>query len=212
MNKKVLTVLTAVILTAGYAQAQLTFGARAGLNLTNIYGDGAKMGDLSSKMKPGLQLGVVAEYALGDAFAIQPGILFSQQGFTFKEDDAYDKTTLNYIQIPINAQYKIDLGFAGLLLQAGPYAGIGLGGKNKWDYDGDKGDAKIKFGDAPKDKETEDSYLSNRMDFGLGLGAGLQFGNIQAGLGYKFGFTELSEKSKTKNNGLALTVTHLFGK
>ncbi|MDR1864638.1 MAG: PorT family protein [Bacteroidales bacterium] len=223
MFKKVVTVAVAAVLTAGYAQAQFKFGARAGFNLTNVsekYADGEKpSGDDKSSFKPGFQIGVVGEYALSDAFAIQPGIVFATQGATYKwGEKAKTVIALNYLQVPINAQYKLDLGGAKLLLQAGPYLGFALSGKYKnWDDEGKKVEpeddelAKIKIG-SNKDEDDMKAF-----DFGLGLGAGVQFGNIQAGVGYNLGLVntafreEGDTKSFSKNNGLAITLTYLFG-
>jgi len=201
MNKKFCIVLLAAVLTASYAQAQFTFGARAGLNLTNFYGDE----EGNSKMKPGFQIGVVCDYTLSDNFSIQPVLLFATQGA--KWPDWKEKINLNYLQIPINAQYKLDLGGMKLLLQAGPYFGYAISGKYKWEEDGEKGEEKIELGG---DKE---KHNMKALDLGLGFGAGLQFGNIQAGLGYNLGLVNINHYDlyKTKNNGLVLTVTYLFG-
>jgi len=53
----------------------------------------------------------------------------------------------------------------------------------------------------------------NRLDFGVGFGAGVQFGRIQVGASYNLGLANLSneEKTTTRNNGLAFTVAYLFG-
>lgn len=54
----------------------------------------------------------------------------------------------------------------------------------------------------------------NRFDFGLGFGAGVQFEDIQVGLGYNLGLANLSNADKitTRNNGLTFTLTYLFGR
>jgi hypothetical protein len=172
------------------------------LNLTSVGGDAE-----DAKMKPGFQLGVVADYALSDAFSIQPGLLIATQGYKVKNDGYKSTTNVNYLQVPINAQYKLDLGGMKLLLQAGPYLGIALSGKTKSKYDGESESESIKFGSGDEDQ-------MKRGDFGLGFGAGLQFGNIQAGLGYNIGLANIADSDdvKVKNNGLAITVTYLFGK
>ena len=214
MNKKIFLVLLTAVLTASYAQAQLTFGARAGLNFTNVK---MKMGGISASpdMKVGIQLGVVGEYGLSEAFFIQPGIVFAQQGYKVDMFGESATFNLNYIQIPVNAQYKVDLSGMKLLLQAGPYLGYAVNGKVKAKVDGKKESEKIEFGDGGM----------KRFDFGLGIGAGLQFGNIQAGVGYNIGLANIastdefyddddfySVKTKTHNNGIVLTVTYFFGK
>ena len=91
------------------------------------------------------------------------------------------------------------------MLQAGPYVGIALSGNTKAKADGKKATEKIEFGSG--------SGEMSRLDFGLGFGAGLQFGNFQVGVGYNLGLANLSNENKitTRNNGLALTVTYLLG-
>jgi len=217
MYKKISLILLAVIFTASYAQAQFTFGARAGFNLTNMSAkyDGKKSDDYNPKFKPGFQIGVVGEYAFSDVFAIQPGILFATQGVRFKESedgvDFKNSTNLNYLQIPINAMYKLDLSSVKLLFQAGPYVGYAISGKEKWSMEGngidESGDDKIEFG--------SDNDKTKALDFGIGLGVGLQFaGNFQAGVGYNLGLMNLSnvDKYTSKNSGIAVTLTYMFGK
>jgi len=217
--------LLAVVLTTSYVSAQFTFGPRAGFNLTKMvqeFDDGQTLDNrFSSKFKSGFQIGVVADYALHTGFSIQSGLLFAQQG---SKNDRRNKTilNLNYLQIPINAQFKFPLGGIDLLVQTGPYFGYGINGKYKfWDENGkrrsnedlkkDGFDPKVSFGN-----EREKNDLK-RFDFGIGFGAGLQFGNIQAGLGYNMGVKNLAIQYKhgpnmlLKSNGFALTMTYLFG-
>ena len=212
MFKKVFLVVSIAIFSVAFVQAQFTFGARAGFNFTNIYGD-----DEEGDFKPGFQLGVVGEIGITDAFSIQPGLLFSQQGSKGSETlygVKLDVTmNLNYIQMPVNAQYKLDLGSMKLLFYGGPYLGYGIGGKLK--IKAKEGttkvsdSVKIKFGDG---NDEDIMYIDNALDFGMGFGAGLQFGNFQTALGFNVGLASMFEDFSSKNNGLALTVTYLFGK
>jgi hypothetical protein len=190
MDKKSCTVLLAVILTVSYAQAQLYFGARAGLNLTNIDNE-----LVDNKHKPSFQIGLVGEKVLGERFAGQLGILFYTQGC--KNEQFNSTTNLNYIQLRLNPTYKARIGGMRLLLFVSTYCGYAIGGKIN--------DQKIKFGG---------NNLWKAFDFGGGLGTGLQFDNIQVAFEYSRGFTNLFniKDVSVKNNGLALTVTYLFGK
>jgi opacity protein-like surface antigen len=204
--KKFFLLVVVAVMTASFAQAQVKFGARAGFNLTNVtekYDGKAVDSDEKGSFKPGFQIGVVADIALADALSLQPGLLFATQGCTYKGEDGDEdlKINLNYIQIPINVQYKLDLGGNSLLLQAGPYLGYAIGGK--WKAGSESED--VKFGS--KDEEIK------AFDFGIGLGVGMQFSNLQVGLGYNLGLANLNnaEKMTSKNNGLAVTVTFLFG-
>ena len=220
MNKKIFSVILAAVLTASYAQAQFTFGARAGLNVTNIshtINGKTTSGEDNRKFKPGFQIGVVGEYAIIENLVIQPGLLLSTQGGIYKYSGAgreYKETiSLSYLQIPVNAQYKIDVGSMSLLFQAGPYFGFAVSGKSKekikQDGKTEKTTESIKFGTGKEDDGIK------RGDFGLGFGTGLQFDNIQVGLGYNFGLAnivDLGNKVVMRNHGLALTATYFFGK
>jgi len=225
MNKKFFTVLLAVVLTsASNAQAQFNFGLRAGFNLSRLSEKFEYQTNNFNKFKPGYQIGVVSEYAISGTFAIQPGILFVTQGGRYKnyffrtthpEWQTWDAIRLiNYLQIPINILYKLDLGGAKLILQTGFYHAFAISGKiyGKNDPMGlDDSEMKIKFG-----YNVEDGGI-RPIDFGLGLGAGMQFSHTQVGLSYNFGLTNLSTQQKSmkhsfKNDVLTVTVTYLFGK
>jgi hypothetical protein len=200
--KKVLVVIAVAILTVGAAQAQFKFGVRAGLNLTNQKLSSSGI-SISPDSKAGFQIGVVGDLSVSDALAIQPGIVFATLGCKLGDT----KTSLNYIQVPINVQYKFDLGSVQLFPQAGPYLGFAIGGKYK--EDGESMDLKI------GNDELEDDYKA--FDFGLGIGAGIQFAkSFQAVVGYNFGLINIDPAGgsdyKVKNNGLAITLTYLFGK
>ena len=207
MIKKIfLTVLLTVVLTA-VMQAQLKVGARAGFNMTNVWGDFE-----DTKMKAGFQVGMVADYAFSDAISIQPGLLFTTLGYkidsSLLEETSKSTTSFNfnYIQIPINLHYKLDMGNMKLLLQVGTYLGYGISGKENSKHNGEKFGGKIEFGSG-------DDKL-NAFDFGFGAGAGIQFSAMQAVLGYNMGFANLTNSNdmQMKNNGLSLTLTYLFGK
>lgn len=131
MNKKIYAIILAVIFTAS-AQAQFSFGVRGGFNLTNMNESGGGISP-DTKMKSGFQVGVVGDYAVSESFSIQPGLLFTTQGCSWDLEMFGTKVetsiNLNYLQVPVNAQYKLDLGNAKLFLQAGPYVGCALSGK-----------------------------------------------------------------------------------
>jgi len=235
MNKKYFSILLVAVLTVGYAQAQLTFGARAGL----YYVTGVDKYDGHKQVTnyfiiPGFQLGVIAETKINEVFAIQPGLLFGQirakekfsqgrnDGKTF---DCYNKRNINFLQVPVNFQYNFDLNGATVYLQAGPYLGFMLGGKEKWkrfenwqDNDPKKGDRKIKFGKSPDnyDPQKETYTDSKPLDLGLGIGLGLKASNVQLGFNYNIGINnvavdDLDGKYKSKMNGLSLNLTYFFG-
>ncbi|MCL2417574.1 MAG: PorT family protein [Bacteroidales bacterium] len=206
--KKLFTTTLALLLVASLT-AQVSFGPRAGFNLTNMNETIEALGmsiSLDTDFKPGFQVGLVADIPiLGEFLSIQPGLLFAQQGARINNLwglDINGTININYLQMPINAQFGFGIGEnARLLLQAGPYLGFALSGTIK----NDDASADIKFGS--NDEEMR------RFDLGAGFGAGVQFGRLQVGIGYNLGFANLSneDNTTTRNNGLAFTATWLFG-
>jgi len=225
--KKLLATGVALLLVASLT-AQISFGPRVGFNLTNMT-ESDESGSLleNSKFRPGFQVGFVVGIPLvGDLLTIQPGLLFATQGLRMSESESetfmgqtitteLDMTLgLNYLQMPIDLQLGFDVGRnARVMVQAGPYLGFALSGNMNIEY------STTMFGQT--ETETIDESVEfgsgsgemNRLDFGVGFGAGVQFGRIQVGASYNLGLANLSneEGTTTRNNGLALTVTYLFG-
>ena len=214
-----------------YGQLDVTFGVRAGANFSKFGGSDADIFaedfedygvDIKNVFQPGIQFGVVASFSLNENLMFQPGLIFSQQGGKWKVSGSEDGVkydvklgmTLNYLQIPLNFQYKHDLeNDLSLLLQAGPYLGYWIKGKMKMKVSASEGGTSMNVSNTEKVKfGSGDDADFKAFDFGLGVGAGFQYGNIQAVLGGNFGLAKLDPDVNMKNIGLAFTVTYLFGK
>lgn len=179
---------------ATFAQLPIKFGITAGLNVSNVSMSSGSI-SLSPDWKAGLQVGVIADISLG-ALSVMPELVFSQKGYkmdyasnyyTYGEENSGEtgtaSTTVNYLTLPINLAYKIDLGLAGTLFPfAGPYAGYALSGTWKESIS-DLSD-KIKIGSG------DDADLK-ALDFGLNFGVGYQFSKIMFRLKYDLGLTNL---------------------
>jgi hypothetical protein len=186
-----------------FAQAQeFHGGVKGGLNLTNLYID-----DVSDEhARLGFHAGVYGQLELGDAFAIQPEILYSSKGTKAEYDivglDGENKFKLNYLDVPVLAVFKIGESFE---IHAGPYVGFLL--NSKVSTDGDLG-------------ENEDAVdKDNLSDVDFGLSGGVAFGSEQAKLGlrYNYGLVEVadSDAARTllgdaKNSALQLYVSFGF--
>ncbi|WP_297868493.1 porin family protein [uncultured Flavobacterium sp.] len=131
--KKIL--LSAVFLFSALSYAQdVKFGAKVGLNISNLSGD---VEDTKSLI--GAHLGGFAEISISEKFAIQPELLFSMQGAKseYSESDVdysyseESKTKLNYLNVPILAKYYVAEKFA---LLAGPQFGILMSAKEDFEF------------------------------------------------------------------------------
>ena len=169
--------------------AQIRFGARAGLNLANISGDG----DDDNAMKLGLHLGGMVHVPINGRLCFQPEILFSMKGTQSKEESNF-KLHLNYIDLPLMLNYRID---NGVYFEGGLTVGGLISAKAK--FDGDSEDVKDFF---------------KGSDVGGAIGAGYRTHNgFSVGLRYQAGISNIADDADftSHNNVLMLTLGFLFG-
>ena len=155
--KKVFVLIAAAIVSMS-AMAQVQFGAKAGVDMTNFWGEDADHG-----MKLGYQVGLMMEYKFNPHFAIAPEVVFAAQGgktkaldFDWNGHDLDLKTTdckftTNYINVPVMLKYYVSPSFS---IDFGPQVGFNVYNK-----------ASIGDHDAIDLKE-----VTNTVDFGVGLG------------------------------------------
>jgi hypothetical protein len=110
-------ILTALLSVSLQAQNRISFGAKAGLNMSNIYDS---EGDTySADVKPGFAAGGFLFIPVGGFLGIQPEMMFSQKGYTTAGSvlglDYSTSRTSNYLDIPILLAIK-PLGLATLLI------------------------------------------------------------------------------------------------
>lgn len=106
------------------------FGAKAGLNYSNIYDTEGEAFEYDPKF--GFAGGIFVSIPIGDFLGIQPEVLFSQKGYKAKGilfDEAYEITrTSNYIDVPLLVSVR-PVSFLSIL--AGPQYSFLLSQKNK---------------------------------------------------------------------------------
>ena len=175
----------------------LEFGVKAGVNLSNMTGD-----INNTDAKVGFNVGVTMDYALSPDLYLLTGLELTTKGFKYTEGDA--KITLNpmYLQLPVHVGYKLAVAEGTkVVFHAGPYVAYGIAGK-----------ATVK-NDLGKEKENVFSTGGlKEFDFGLGIGAGLEFGKIGVGLGWDFGLVNVwdADNVKVKNMNGYLSLGYKF--
>lgn len=194
MKKLILfAVLTAGLIFSGKAQEN-GFGVRAGLNLSTLRGDFKDALDADTKMKAGFNIGIIYDYGFSESFYIQPGLYYSMKGVKAEdkeESDAKITYNLSYLELPILASYRIALSDnTKWHINAGPYFAMGIGGKTKYEYEGEseKVDA---FGESDDDSDKGDL---KRFDFGLSFGTGVSFSKFYVGVKYDLGLSNIGQK------------------
>ena len=143
------------------------FGIKAGVNVASMdVKDGV---DFDSQA--GFNVGALAHVHLSPHFAVQPEVVYSQQG----GKDGNDKWKINYVNVPVLAQYMAGNGFR---FETGPQLGI-------------KASSKIKSGDV----EVENHDV-NTLDFSWAIGASyITSANVGLDARYNVGLTNINTAS-----------------
>lgn len=196
-------------LSASAQDSPLTWGVKAGVNLSNSSMD---VGGLDKKAKIGFKIGVTADYAITNDFYLQSGLSFTTKGGKIEAKVLTEKATISinqlYLQLPIMAAYKLEVSpGTKIVINAGPYLAYGIGGKIKID-----GTSGVDLSDLPfREMDTFDDNGLKKFDFGLGAGVGAEFGSIVVGLNYELGLTNISGgTSDYKNRNASLTLGYRF--
>ena len=128
--KKILILVVALAITIG-ATAQenpLTYGVKAGLNLSQISSgtmkaEGESQGVDALDMKAGFFVSGHVNYSFGEFFGIQPELSYSTQGGKMSEEGSTAKYSFNYINIPVLFEVKPVTNFS---LFVGPQIGLNI--------------------------------------------------------------------------------------
>jgi len=219
MKQKFLAIGTLALLTGIALQAQKSpapsLFVKGGLNLSNITID--KNGAVDdNKGIASFQAGLQADLPIGSYFAIQPGIFFTGKGAKLESGNVsannwYRATTRPYyIEIPVNAVIKLPLGDASsFFFGAGPYLGIGVGGKNR--VEGQVAGAafsrseNIQFSNDDPFTSTEEGSgynIMRRFDYGLNGTVGIQAKYALFSVNYGLGLAKLQSGTSSANDEL----------
>ncbi len=179
MKRLILAVFVSFFAITTYAQG-IDFGLKAGMNFANI-NDAAEGLDTRTGFHAGVFLGL----KFNDKIALQPELLYSQQGAEFDTG----KFDLDYVNIPVVLKYYL---IQGLNIQLGPQFGFVVNDN-------------ISFEGIAADAEAEKFDLSGIVGAGYDLPLGLR---IDAR--YNFGFSEVVKNSDGKNGVFSLALGFSF--
>src|SRR5690606_26353139 len=123
MKKIVLSLGAALLLAAG-AQAQTSYGLKAGVNLGKYSNVDEDLKDYE-KMNASFYVTGFADIAVATNFSIQPGVSLQGKGAKYKASGDIGEGSLTRnvmsVEVPVNAVYYIPTGSSGsVFLGAGP--------------------------------------------------------------------------------------------
>ena len=190
MKKLFLAVVAMMISAATFAQnevGQLTIQPKVGVNIANI----TDVNDADPRI--GLAAGAEFEYGLTDNIGLSAGVLYSMQGFKTTEEGVDCTLKLDYLNVPILANFYVAKGFA---VKLGVQPGFKLSSK-----------AEFKGSGASKEVDV-DGFKS--VDLSIPVGVSYQYQNIVFDARYNWGVTNIVEDSDSKHSVFQITVGYKF--
>ena len=190
---KKLMIFAVMMLSAMTASAQQEVGTwsvtpKVGINLAKV----TNANDAS--MKVGLVAGADLNYQIAEKFAVSAGVFYSMQGAKSKDDGIKTTAKLDYINIPILAQFYV---VPGLALKAGIQPAFNVKHKYKVESGGSSAEA-----DYPDFKT---------FDFSIPLGVSYEFSNFVIDARYNLGLTKLVDNGESsKNSVIQFTVGYII--
>ena len=125
--KKILLFTAFAIFALTTAQSQeVRLGAKLGVNIASLGGDGYGLGSLGSRTS--FHIGGLAEIPLAGKFALQPELLYSSEGADWSFGLGNSNLKLDYIRVPVLAKYYI---IEGLSAELGPSFGVLVSAKSE---------------------------------------------------------------------------------
>lgn len=189
-------IIAVMVIAAVNANAQGKVGSimitpKLGANLSSM----TSLSD--TKTKFGLVVGAEGQYQVTPLLALSGGLLYSQQGVSYDVSSGSRKTSLDYLNIPILANFYVANGLA---LKVGIQPGLLLRANNNDEYNGTSQSTDV--------KDTCES-----LDISLPLGLSYEFSNFVIDGRYNLGLTKVpkgSESTDSKNSVIQITLGYRF--
>lgn len=180
MKRSILLFFALVFVMTGYSQG-IDFGLKGGANFSNI-SDASGLNN-----KTGFHAGVFLGLKFNDKIALQPELLYSQQGAEF---DA-GKFDMDYVNVPVIIKFYL---VQGLNIQVGPQFGFVV------NEDVHQSVAGI-----------EQQWETNDFDMTAVLGAGYDLPmGLRIDARYNFGFTDVLTDESSKNTVISIALGYSF--
>jgi hypothetical protein len=208
MMKKLFAVTTFSLTMTSFANAQVSYGIRSGINYATWKGEDIQIiedlvdktdGYVVTKGRTGLNIGGYVNIPISEVFTFEPGLSYSKKGYSLKGD--FQIPVLKYLGVNARAQVQSHYIDIPLVMKANVYKGIQV-------YAGPQVsflmrstlNAKIGIlGITLFNRGFGITERFNKVDLGLTGGVGYEFENgLNIRAGYDYGLSPLD-----KNNNYA---------
>lgn len=191
MKKLFLAVVAMMVSATTFAQnevGQLTIQPKVGVNIANI------TDAVGADPRIGLAAGAEFEYGITDNIGLSAGVLYSMQGAKASEESVDYTLKLDYLNVPILANFYVAKGLA---LKLGVQPGFKLSSKVKGEASG-----------VTAELEVEDGVKS--VDLSIPVGVSYQYQNIVFDARYNWGVTKIVDDADSKHSVFQITVGYKF--
>lgn len=201
--KHLIIVAMMAVFACGQANAEFRFGIKAGLNVNKLHLSDYKA-NLNSDNQCGFTAGVMTEFTVpvvGIGFDLS--LMYTHMNNEVKEGINEGAVGKNFLEIPLNLKYKINIPVINSIIRPMVYTGPTMALK--------------------LDKSTFEGISTKTVQMGWNLGIGLElFKHLQVCGGYTFGMNNVAKKIpvldnnlnigdiKVKNNYWTVTAAYLF--
>lgn len=135
------------------------FGVVGGASFLGIKG-------ADSEMTTGYHAGLTYKFGLPSGFAIQPSLLYHMKASAFGADAVDADLKVGYVELPVSFQWGPDLLLFRPFVDVSPFIGYGF----------------------THDMASRDWESLKKLEYGLGLGAGLEVWKLQIVCRYNWNF------------------------
>ncbi len=183
--------------SAASAQNPISAGPVLGLNLANWGGADTEGAD--TKTRAGLMLGGVVSFGLGGRVSFQPGLVYTQKGLKFDDEDNQEvDIKLSYFEVPALFQVRFPSGNVAPYFVAGPAFGFKLS-------------CAASAGPVSIDCDEADLLGIASSDLSLIGGVGLEVQQLSFELRYDYSLSKVSdENDEIYNRVITLAAGYRF--
>lgn len=177
--KRFITVIALCVMTfwGSYTLKAGDFGVVAGASFTSIR-------EVSTDMATGFHAGVSYKFRLPLGFAVQPSVLYHMKS-SLVEGAIADVTTfdykMGYVEVPVSLQWGPDLLMFRPFVDITPFVGYALNNEASG----------VKLQGEFMSKVQNKWEGVNRLEYGLGLGGGIEIWKLQLVCRYNWNFGDL---------------------
>lgn len=171
MKKFLLALVMTIVLSSVSANAVGRWGVTAGLGFNT-----SKFVEVSGETRTGWNVGLTGAFDLPLGFSIQPSLIYNEKVMDITD---FATQSMGYLELPVSLQWGPDLLIFRPFVDVTPYVGYALTNDFRADIAG-----LVSFTDGSWDGK-------NRLEYGLGLGGGIDVWKFRVVARYNWNFGPL---------------------